>query len=200
MTDNDDPTLQLPPKSVSLSVAKANLDVSKVFLTYINSGGNRFKTAAACSLPVDLVDDLARDEGWAEKLGQRNSLAKDESKSSEEINREILRLQAASQAARLKDEIDAVLLHLANLPPEEKLKYLFVQKPGGVKAPTGSFYVELAKAMETCHQAIYRAMGDQLAKRPDAPDEEALIKEQGVTIAASISKLATLTITPNPKK
>lgn len=200
MTDHDDITLQLPPKSVSLSVAKANLDVSKVFLTYINSGGNRFKTAAACALPVDLVDDLARDEGWAEKLGQRNSLAKDESKSSDEINREILRLQAAAQAARLKDEIDAVLLHLANLPPEEKLKYLFVQKPGGVKAPTGSFYVELAKAMETCHQSIYRAMGDQLAKRPDAPDEEAFIREQGVTIAASISKLATLTITPNPKR
>lgn len=178
------------PSDVTLSALKASVDVSKVFLTFLSAGGNRFKTAAACGLSVEQVDDLARSEGWAAKLAQRSKIASDESKTGEALNREIQRLQANAQAQRLLGEIDRVLLHLAKLSDEELLRYTQEVKKDGTKAPTAAFFVEMAKAMQTCHLCVFRATGDQLPARPEAPDEEATMKGLALSLGAEISKLA----------
>lgn len=181
---------------VALSSLLCRVDTAAVFLTYVTCNGNRFKTAAATNLSVEQVDDLARHGDWSDKLKQRAEMAGLESKTGEAINNEILRLKASSQAQRIMEEIDAVLLHLFQLPKEEKLKYLFETKKDGTKTPTASMYVELSKAAAQCHQSLYRASGDQLPGRPEAQSAETAGKAMALGIAAEIGKLAGLV----PKK
>lgn len=181
--------LPTPDKDIALSALKATTDVSRIFLIYLGSNGNRFRTAAASGLSVDQVDELALSEGWDAKLKERKSIAEGDSKTTDEVNREIARLQSAAQSQRLIDEINAALLHLEKLPPEDKLLYLFEVDRMGKRTPTAKFYLEIAKALETAHQCLYRALQDQMPQRPEAQDPERMGKEIGLSIANGVSKL-----------
>lgn len=175
--------------SAEIASIKASLDVSRVFITYLSCGGDRFKTSAVSGVSVDTITLLERHERWDLKLKSRHELAQAENKSVDEFDRELRRLQLLSQATRLKDEIDEVLLHLANLPREEKLKYLFEVSKNGSKKPTGAFYVELAKAVETCNNCIYRASGDQLPARPESPDPSKTAIAHSLSLSGALSQL-----------
>ena len=187
---------EAPSHEVIMSYEKSRIDIAQVLLTYLACGGDRFKTAAACNLSVDLVDELATGGSWAEKLGLRDKLAEDGKKTTHEIGLELQRLTVRAQAQRIIDEINIVLLHLSKLPEDDKLRYLFEVKRDGTKKPTGAFYVELAKATETASQILFRASQDQMPQRPEAETEDAYGARASLGIGAELSKLLQARETP----
>lgn len=178
-----------PSAAVDLSRLKSRVDVSRIFLLFINGGGNRYRTAAASGLSVDEVSDLALSEDWHGKLAERTRIAEADSKTTDDINREIARLQAAAQSQRLIDEINGILLHLEKLPKDEKMDYLFEVDRTGKKTPTAKFFTDLAKALETAHGCLYRALADQLPARPNAINPEETGKMLGVGVAQGVATL-----------
>lgn len=182
MNPHDDPLQH------SLSALKGRISVSNVFLIFMNSGGDRFKTAAASGLSVEEVDSLSRSEQWAEKLQDRRKMAGDSKRTTEDINQELARLRASAQAERLMTEIDGILKYLETLGQEEKLKYLFETDRTGKTSPTAKFFLDLAKAVETCSQCVYRGHRDQLPMRTEAPDAEVVGKQIGAGVADGMAR------------
>jgi len=186
----------LPPKSdpgVGLSCLKSRISVAAVFNTYLRTG-DRFRTAAAHNLSVEEVTDLATHENWDALLGQRRKLTEEggATKTTEDTNRELVRLQIASQADRARNEINLVLDHLESLAKDDKLAYLFEIDRTGKRTPTAKLYLDLTKAIATLAEVSLRAEGDQLPARPesDGVSGNEFAKSLGLGLAKGVAELA----------
>jgi hypothetical protein len=155
-----------------MKVDKRKLDVSQVFLTYTALVGDVAKTAVALDLDPEIVDQLARDEGWNSKL-QRVCLMSKGGKPGD-FERAQNRALCFVQGHRLRTLLDGLLVRLQDLTPEQLADELTVTGAKGARHISARFVADLAAAAEKAHGLTYAALGDTAGERAhrDSPDEE----------------------------
>lgn len=148
---------------------KNELDVSKVFQTYIAFSGDVDKTAIALNEDREIILQLASAENWPAKVKQWNTLHTGDPKDVQiQINRAINYVQAH----RLRSVVDRVIQHLGGGSDKELVDRLTVVTKHGAEFKS-RILTDLVKAAESCQLMTQRALGDTAAERPeDGPERK----------------------------
>lgn len=147
---------------------KKLIDQVKVFNLFAFFGGDALRVASAAQCDVRIVEALAHDFCWLEKIKGRNRLdTVDGLKAEQENNR------AANYdfAKRLMGVIQAVAIEAATNPDEWAMIHCVeVDGETGEKTFNPKPLVELSKAAEIAQNMTYRALGDKIAAKADTAE------------------------------
>lgn len=148
---------------MSSQTPKEQLDVSRIFLSYLVACGDPIRTAqiAQCS-PEDVLN-LARTELWDAKLEQCSVLKGSTPEEARERTRELNRATNYVQALRMRELVDRTIKWCYE---DEKnvLQFCIEIDKQGKKIFSTKPMLELIKAAEVCQTLLYRALGDTVAK------------------------------------
>lgn len=141
-------------------VNKNNHDVSQVFLVYMALIGDVPKVALALDLPESEIQEMADREGWSDKV-RRISII---SKSGKQGDYERAQNRALNfvQAHQLRRNIDRVIAHISSLDASEIVERT---EANGRTVLSARLLTDLAKAIQTVHEASYNALGDTVKER-----------------------------------
>ena len=183
------------PTEGEQTVNKNKVDVSQVFLVFMALVGDAEKTALALDMNVEDVNDLAKKEGWVEKVRSISVMSKSGTPGDwERAQNRALNFVQCHQLRRL---IDASIFNLnAKMADDPFAGVVVIGELGQVKL-TARLFVELSQAMERVHTMTYAALGDSVKERelraetdPDNPSNSsglhaALISalNQGATLS-----------------
>jgi len=148
---------------------KANIDVSQCFLVYMSLVGDAEKTAAALDLDPKFVRDLAKDEGWDQKIQRVCLLSKGERPG--DYERAVNRALCFVQAHQTSQLLDRLLTELRGLDGADLLDAVSVKTKFG-STYSARLFADITAAMEKCHQMKYAALGDTVKERDTRANSE----------------------------
>jgi hypothetical protein len=150
---------------------KNQLDVAQIFETFMTSGGDVDKTAAAMNLDRQSIRDLADAEGWNAKIAEWSQLREGDRR---EVQTRTRRTANYIRARRLLNVIDNLTSSLSEKTPKQLIKLLTKPaRPKGKEFSTRPL-TDLVKAAETCQTMMQKAVGDTAADGPDKPGSNSL--------------------------
>jgi hypothetical protein len=136
-----------------VNLQKKDLDVSKVFLTFLAMQGDVTRTAFACNLEPKTVEELAVTEQWAVKIQQFVALREADQHVQINVNRALNYVQAR----QLSTLVDAVIQKFSN--PDELMDALTTVTKNGSTFSTKPL-TDLVRAAEMIQNMTARALGD----------------------------------------
>lgn len=141
-------------------MSEPKIDVSQVFLVFMALVGDVSKTALALDIPEATVQEMADREGWADKV-KRISV---QSKSGKPGDWERAQNRALNfvQAHQLRRAIDRVITRINEQDAQSLIEHT---SPQGNVTYTARIFTELTKAMQSCHEMTYSALGDSVKER-----------------------------------
>jgi hypothetical protein len=148
-----------------MKIDKSKLDISQIFLTYMALVGDVEKVAVALNHPPAVIEQLAEEEGWREKVSRLCVLSKGGKPGDHE--RGVNRALNFVQAHQLRGVLSEMISHLANQSPEQTLEELTTRPRDKPAIISAKFLAELAAAMEKVQGMTYAALGDTLGERKD---------------------------------
>lgn len=155
---------------MKLKIDKSRLNVSQIFLVYMTLVGDVGRTALALDLDPKLVEQLADEEGWSEKIKRCTMMSRGEDPGDWE--RAQNRALNFVQAHRVRLLIDRMIQHFESKPVSEFLEGEREVNGRVVKQPPQvKFVAELTAALEKVHALSYHALGDTLGERKDRASE-----------------------------
>jgi len=146
-------------------VDKSNLDVSQIFLVFMATVGDVTKTANALDMDPDIVDRLARQEGWLDKIRRISVMSKSEKPG--DFERATNRALNYVQAHLFRLSMDRMLKYVRGLENDAIGDISKTTDRSGVVRISGRFWADMAAAMEKCHAMTYAALGDTATERKD---------------------------------
>lgn len=146
-----------------MKIDKSKLDVAQIFLTYMSLVGDAHKTANALDLDPRVVEELATQEGWIDKVRRLCVMSK--SGKPGDYERAQNRALNFVQAHRLRLTVDAMLRSLDGLTPEEIVLKLSTSDKNGNYHISARFLSDLAAAAEKIQALSYAALGDSVKER-----------------------------------
>lgn len=155
---------------VSNRLNKNNLDVSRCFIVFMTLCGDVQKTAAALDLDPAVVEKLATDEHWHQKISRVSLLSR--SGKPGEYEKATNRALNFAQAHRGRLLVDKLLEEFDGLTPEEVLDKVTTRTAAGSINVSARFFCDLMAAMEKAQHLSYLALGDTAGERPDVSTEE----------------------------
>jgi hypothetical protein len=157
-------------RNCEVKVNKNHLDVSRCFIVFMTLCGDVQKTAAALDIDPAIVEKLATDEQWHQKISRVSLLSK--SGKPGEYERGVNRALNFAQSHRARLLLDKVLEEFEDKTPEEILEVLSTRTKSGAMMVSARFFADLIAAMEKAQHMSYLALGDTVAERPDVSTEE----------------------------
>lgn len=142
-----------------------DLDVSRVFLTYLSLQGDVNRTALALDMEPGEVSALATSENWKGKLDQFATLKENDSNLQIQLNRSLNYVQARQLASL----VDGVIKHLSE-SPETLIDALTTTTRNGTSFETKPIS-DLVKAAYMIQEMTCRALGD--TAQPISDDKQA---------------------------
>lgn len=153
-----------------MKIDKSRLNVAQIFLVYMTLVGDVEKTALALDLDPALVSELAKEEGWSEKIKRCSMMSKGDNPGDWE--RAQNRALNFVQAHRVRLFVDRMIAHLEQTDVKEFFDTDREVNGRLVKgAPNVKFVTELSAALEKVHSLSYHALGDTLGERKDRSSE-----------------------------
>lgn len=153
-----------------MRVNKNSIDVTRTFIVFTTLCGDVQRTAAALDLDPAVVEQLAKDEGWHEKISRVSLLSK--SGKPGEYERGVNRALNFSQAHRMRLLLDKLLEEFQDKTPEEILESVTSRTAQGATNVSARFFSDLTAAMEKAQHLSYLALGDTAGERPDVTTED----------------------------
>jgi hypothetical protein len=166
---------------VSNRLNKNNLDVSRCFIVFMTLCGDVQKTAAALDLDPAVVEKLATEEQWHQKISRVSMLSK--SGKPGDYERGVNRALNFAQAHRGRLILDKLLEEFDGKTPEEILAAVSTRTAAGSTTVSARFFCDLMAAMEKAQHLTYLALGDTAGERPDVSTEEGEISANQMHIA-----------------
>jgi len=146
--------------SATLAGRKEELDVSKIFLSYLAACGDVVRCSQVAKCTIADVLFLERSECWAAKLSEVSIVPGQSKDDAAEATREINRAACHVQALRLKALIDQTLKWIYDEPGRVCQFAQEIDKKGNSHFSTKPV-LELVKAAESAHAMLYRSLGDK---------------------------------------
>ena len=146
---------------------KNNLDVSQIFLTFMSLVGDVEKTALALDLDVAVVEELAKKEGWDEKVRRISVMSKSGNPGDYEraVNRALNYVQAHRMRSALESVLNQVLKRLGEADPSDFVEIKLKEGKVVEARVTARFFSDMAAAMEKMQHLTYSALGDSATER-----------------------------------
>lgn len=166
---------------------KDELDVSKIFLTYLAACGDIEKTAVAADCTISEVVYLAKTEQWDLKMQQQALRPAKDFKSAQQQAREVNRMACYVQALRLRGLIDETIHHLYENGTESLEHFCTEKKRDGSTFFTTKPLLELVKSAEAAHALLYRALGDVVAAKDSPADAFKNLSSLHMTVVQQLS-------------
>lgn len=148
-----------------MDIDKSKIDVSQAFLLFMATVGDVEKTASFLDLDVAVIEALAKQEGWLEKIRRISIMSKGEKPG--DYERAQNRALNYVQAHLFRRTIDQALRAVRDLSNEEVLTKMTSTDRNGKTHVTARFYADMAAAMEKVQGMTYAALGDSTAERKD---------------------------------
>lgn len=168
------------------------VDQVKAFMLFCFAGGDVDKTAALCQVDVRIIQALAHDFLWLDKIIGQNRLDTPEGlKAEQEANR----ARCYTMAQRYGKMLENVILdheHSDRFAETMCVELVPIKgQPGQFKKVfTGKPLLELAKAMQVVSDMSYRALGDKVAAKADTnPDGGQRAQNLAINIYQGLQKL-----------
>lgn len=187
----------MPDETVSI---RYGVDQVKAFMLFAYSGGDLQKTAAICQVPITIIQSLAHDFNWLDKIKGQNRLDTPEGlKAEQEANRAANYVIAQRYRKMLESVIldtetndrfaDTLCVELVPIPGTRPVEY--------EKVFTGKPILELAKAVQVVNDMTYRALGDRVAGQADVTprDDPGKSTNLAVHIYAGLEKMKAKLVT-----
>lgn len=146
-----------------MRVDKSKLDVAQIFLTYMSLVGDVDKTAAALDMEPKVVQALAEQEEWTEKVRRLSVMSR--SGKPGDYERAQNRALNFVQAHRLRMTVDAMLRAFDGKTPEEIVEMFTTLDKKGDRHISARFLADLAAAAEKVQALSYAALGDTVKER-----------------------------------
>lgn len=143
-----------------MTLNKNQHDMAQIFLVYMALVGDAAKTALALDLDADLVEQMAKKEGWAEKVRRISIMAK--SGKPGDYERAQNRALNFVQCHQLRRQIDRAIAFLSTKDPAEIV--IAVTERGEVRY-SAKVFTDIAKTMQSIHEMTYSALGDTVRER-----------------------------------
>lgn len=150
-------------------VDKSRLDVSAIFLTYMATCGSVERTSLAFDLSPEIVEALATQEGWGEKIKRCSLLSKSDKQGAYELA--VNRCLNFCAGHSLRGLIQKVLTALERQDGKNLLATLASTKAGSVTY-SAKLFSDLSAALERATHITYVALSDSVPEREIASDEE----------------------------
>lgn len=165
----------------------SGIDTAKVFIVYMTSIGDIEKTALQCELDPAVVEQLATEFKWVDKIKSISLLAKDGKPGSWEksCNRSL----AFCQAHLFRTLISRVLESLADKDGSELLACMASTKAGAVTL-SAKLFSDLSSAMEKANHLAFVALGDETANREagaTGKDDDLSIESLHASVISALS-------------
>lgn len=142
---------------------KSKLDVSAIFLTFMALVGDVERTALAFDLEPAVIQQLAEDEGWTDKIRRVSIMSKSSKPGAFEQaqNRALIFVQAQ----QLRRIIAGLLQELSKLSGVDLLGRCEITDKVGNTHISAKFLTDLTTAMEACSRMSLVALGDTVTER-----------------------------------
>lgn len=170
------------------------VDQVKAFMLFCFAGGDVDKTAALCQVDVRIIQALAHDFLWLDKIKGQNRLdTPDGLKAEQEANR----ARNYTMAQRYGKMLENVILDHEHSDRFAETMCVELVPIKGTKDPvqyekvfTGKPLLELAKAMQVVTDMSYRALGDKTATKAEVnPEGGQRAQNLAINIYAGLQKL-----------
>lgn len=165
----------------SVRVNKNHLDVSRCFIVFMTLCGDVQKTAAALDIDPAVVERLATEEQWHQKISRVSMLSK--SGKPGDYERGVNRALNFAQSHRVRGLLDTVLERFEGMTAEEILDAVTARTATGASSVSARFFSDLTAAIEKVQHLSYLALGDTVGERPDATTEEGELSANQMHIA-----------------
>lgn len=146
-----------------MQINTKQIDPVAVFLGYCGVCGDVQKVALLFDLDPKLVERLAEENDWNDKIKRLSLVSKDGTDGGEwaKIQNRALSL---IQGTMLRKVLQSVLENINQMTREDLTATVTAVKAGSVTF-TARFYADLAAAMQSAHQMCYSALGDSASER-----------------------------------
>lgn len=170
------------------------VDQVKAFSLFCFAGGDVEKTAVLCQVDVRIIQALAHDFRWLDKIKGQNRLDTPEGlKAEQEANR----ARNYVMAQRYQSMLENVILDHEHSDRFAETMCVELVPIKGTKDPveyekvfTGKPLLELAKALQVTSDMTYRALGDKTAAKADVnPENGERAQNLAINIYAGLQKL-----------
>lgn len=162
-----------------MKIDTKNIDVAAVFLGFCAVCGDIQKVALLFDLDPALVEKLAEENSWTDKIKRLSLVSKDGTD-----NGEWARMQNRAisyvQGHQLRSVLQRILENINQMTREDLTATVTAVKAGSVSF-TARFYADLSAAMASAHSLCYQALNDGPGDRSSAgktEDEESLSIEK----------------------
>lgn len=174
-----------------MKIDKTKLDISQIFLTYMTLVGDVSRTAAALDLEPALVQALAEQEGWSEKVRRLSVMSK--SNKPGDYERAQNRALNFVQAHRFRSLLTGIMAAYEERGPRELIGMVrngaSSEKPGHDLKLSCSFIRDLSTAIQNAQNMCYAALGDSVAERNERGETEEGVVSGDALHAAVVAAL-----------
>lgn len=146
-----------------MKIDTKQIDVVAVFLGYVACVGSIEKTSLMFDLDPSLVEKLAEENDWNDRI-KRLSLVSKDGTTSEEWARMQNRALSLVQGTMLRAVLQRILENIGQMTREDLVATVTSVKAGAVTF-TARFYADLSAAMQSAHSLCYQALGDSTGER-----------------------------------
>lgn len=141
-----------------MKIDTSKIDVAAVFLGFCACVGDVQKVALMFDLDPALVEKLAEENQWTDKIRRLSLVSKDGTDNGEWAKCQN-RALCFVQGTMLRKILQQVLESVSGMHPEALTATITAVKAGSVTY-TARFYADLAAAMQSAHSMCYTALGD----------------------------------------
>ncbi len=177
---------------------KSKLDVSAIFLTFMALVGDVERTALAFNLDESVVQRLADEEGWSEKIRRVSLMSK--SGSPGDFQRAQNRALNFVQAHQIRTLVGNMVKHLLDMDLEEFQAAVSSTDKYGKPHISARVLTDLVTAAEACQRMSYNALGDTVTERLEAGNPEDRAASTNDVHSAIIAALSNPSIAANSQK
>lgn len=159
-----------------MKIDTKQIDVAAVFLGYCACVGDVQKVALMFDLDPALVEKLAEENEWTDKIRRLSLVSKDGTDNGEWAKMQNRALSYV-QGHQLRSILQRVLENVGQMTREDLTATVTAVKAGSVTF-TARFYADLAAAMQSAHSMCFTALGDSASERKELAEG----KEEGLSI------------------
>lgn len=145
------------------------VDEVRLFMLFALFGGKIERTAAVGGVPVEIVQALAHDFNWKDKVNGKSDLTTDEGK---EYEKAMNRVASYVTAVRMANVMGRLVDELDKDPSFARAFCTEVDDETGERSFNTKNLVELAKGMQIVDDLKYRALGDKVAQAADTTGQK----------------------------
>lgn len=146
-----------------MKIDTAQVDVAAVFLGYVACVGSVEKVSLMFDLSPEVVQRLAEENDWNDKIKRLSVVSKDGTTNEEWA---VMQNRALSfvQGTMLRTVLQRILENVGQMSREDLTATVTAVKAGSVTF-SAKFYSEISAAMESAHRMCYNALSDGTADR-----------------------------------